>query len=146
MGLLAQLRGSHVSIDVDGEQKTGRLMGMQQLSAPGGAGYGSAYTKNYMSLLLDSGAMCNIDFARCAQITLMDQSLQNDVQQVLDTLLTANKQDMKSMVLGDNAVWLYCGCSVLYCVLYCVLYRTVAVLCRHLCSLRSRVNYVQYCI
>ncbi len=95
-GLLSQLQGARVSVDIGQKTVTGTVTGIETIKRQVGE---TILTSSYLSLLIEGNALQSFDIMEARQITLLDDNLKKDLQHLLDILITAKKKDLKKLTV-----------------------------------------------
>jgi hypothetical protein len=95
-GLLSQLQGAHVALEIGQKTVTGVVTGIETIKRQTNI---SAFDSTYLSLLVDGKTLQSFDVMEAKQITLLDDNLKKDLQHLLDVLIAAKKKDLKKLTL-----------------------------------------------
>jgi hypothetical protein len=95
-GLLSQVQGARVAIDIGQQTITGVVTGIETVKRQTGE---IVLDTTYVSLLVEGGALQSFDVMEAKQITLLDDNLKKDLQHLLDVLIAAKKKDLKKFTV-----------------------------------------------
>ena len=95
-GLLSQVQGARVAIDVGQKTITGVVTGIETVKRQTGE---IVLDTTYVSLLVEGRALQSFDVMEAKQITLLDDNLKKDLQHLLDVLIAAKKKDLKKFTV-----------------------------------------------
>ncbi len=97
---LTQLKGARIEVAIAGEKTTGSVIGIEPVTKTNAQG---GVTQSYkLVLYADGGRIVPVDLLEAQSLKLLDESLQRDLQRVLDIHLKAKYADRKSVVLNCN--------------------------------------------
>jgi len=95
-GLLSQMQGARVAIDIGQKTVTGTITGIETIKQQIGE---TIFDSIYLSLLVEGSTLQSFDVMEAKQITLLDDNLKKDLQHLLDVLITAKKKDLKKLTV-----------------------------------------------
>jgi hypothetical protein len=95
-GLLSQMQGARVAIDIGQKTVTGTVIGIETIKQQIGE---TIFDSIYLSLLVEGSTLQSFDVMEAKQITLLDDNLKKDLQHLLDVLITAKKKDLKKLTV-----------------------------------------------
>jgi hypothetical protein len=104
---LTQLKGARIEVTLAGEKVTGSVVGIEPVSRATPQG---GVTQSYKLILFaEGGRIVPVELLEAQSLRLLDESLQRDLQRVLDIHLKAKYADRKSVSLncvgeGERAV------------------------------------------
>lgn len=93
-GFLDQLRGTRVEVAAGGQTMRGTVMSARhELEQTRGG-------REYVSLLLESGEMRELELSPATSIRLLDAALQRDLQRYLSAVSASRSQELKTVNIG----------------------------------------------
>ncbi|RKZ42182.1 MAG: hypothetical protein DRQ49_02730 [Gammaproteobacteria bacterium] len=95
-GLLSQISGAHVAVEVGQKTITGIVTGIETIKRQVGD---ATLDSPYLSLLIEGGALQSFDIMETKQITLLDDNLKKDLQHLLDVLIATKRKDQKKLTV-----------------------------------------------
>jgi len=95
-GLLSQLQGARVAVEIGQETVKGIVTGIETVKRQMGK---LVFDCTYLSLLIEGGALQSFDVMEAKQIILLDENLKKDLQHLLDVLISAKKKDLKKLTV-----------------------------------------------
>jgi hypothetical protein len=95
-GLLSQLQGAQVAIDIGQDTVKGIVTGIETLKRKMNQ---SLVDRTYLSLLIENGGLQSFDVMEAKQITLLDENLKKDLQHLLNVLIATKKKDLKKLTV-----------------------------------------------
>jgi hypothetical protein len=101
-GLLSQIRGAQVRVDIGSQTVEGTITGIETITRKVDD---ETIWSQYLSLLTDGMTLQSFDLLEIKHITFLDASLQKDLQHLLDILIAAKKKDLKRLTIfarGDG--------------------------------------------
>lgn len=102
-GLLSQVKGARVRVEVGSTSVEGTVTGIETVTRRAD---GETLWSHHVSLLVDGASVQTFDLLEVKQLTFLDASLQQDLQHLLDILISAKKKDLKRLTIfarGDGA-------------------------------------------
>lgn len=94
-GLLAQLQGAHINIEIAQQQITGTVVGIETVKRQLEEGIVRSL---YISVLVGD-CLQSFDVMEAKQIKLLDENLKKDLQHLLDVLITSKKKELKKLTV-----------------------------------------------
>ncbi|MEK8016262.1 MAG: hypothetical protein VSS75_005290 [Candidatus Parabeggiatoa sp.] len=95
-GLLSQVQGARVAVEIGQETVKGMVTGIETVKRQMGE---MVLDCSYLSLLIEGGALQSFDVMEAKQIILLDENLKKDLQHLLDVLISAKKKDLKKLTV-----------------------------------------------
>ncbi|HIE02204.1 MAG TPA: hypothetical protein EYP59_18285 [Thiotrichaceae bacterium] len=95
-GLLSQVQGARVAVEIGQETVKGIVTGIETVKRQMGK---LVLDCTYLSLLIEGGALQSFDVMEAKQIILLDENLKKDLQHLLDVLISAKKKDLKKLTV-----------------------------------------------
>ncbi|HAI70509.1 MAG TPA: hypothetical protein DCM38_13860 [Gammaproteobacteria bacterium] len=95
-GLLSQVQGARVAVEIGQETVKGIVTGIETVKRQMGE---MVLDCSYLSLLIEGGALQSFDVMEAKQIILLDENLKKDLQHLLDVLISAKKKDLKKLTV-----------------------------------------------
>jgi hypothetical protein len=95
-GLLSQIRGAQVQVEVGSQTVEGTITGIETVTRKAGE---EMVWSQYLSLLTDGTTLKSFDLLEIKQISFLDVSLQKDLQHLLEILIAAKKKDLKRLTI-----------------------------------------------
>lgn len=95
-GLLSQVQGARVAVEIGQETVKGIVTGIETVKRQMGK---LVFDCSYLSLLIEGGALQSFDVMEAKQIILLDENLKKDLQHLLDVLISAKKKDLKKLTV-----------------------------------------------
>ncbi|WP_455205512.1 hypothetical protein [Kaarinaea lacus] len=99
VSLLGQIKGAQVTIELSSGEVTGKVMGLDQSKQEAD---GVVLTLEYLVLLVAGQEFHRYELSEIKKICLVDVSLRDELQHLLDVLFSANKKDMKQLSIFAN--------------------------------------------
>ncbi len=95
-GLLGQVKGASVAVELGGRRVEGKVAGIESVSRHRD---GATVHESHLSLLVDGTSLESFDLLECKSITFLDESLRKDLQHLLEILIAAKKKDLKRLTI-----------------------------------------------
>jgi hypothetical protein len=95
-GLLSQLQGAHVALEIEQQTVTGIIIGIETIKRQTEL---AAFDTTYLSLLVKGEMLQSFDMMEIQHITLLDDNLQKDLQHLLEVLIATKKKDLKKLTI-----------------------------------------------
>ncbi len=95
-GLLAQLQGAHIAVDIGSNIVTGTVTGIQTVKHQVSK---TILENTYVSLLVNEDSLQIFDLMEIKQITLLDENMKKDLQHLLGVLIATKKKDLKKLTV-----------------------------------------------
>jgi hypothetical protein len=95
-GLLAQVKGARVAVEVGGGRVEGTVTGTESVTRKEEK---AAVHTTYVNLLVDGASIRSFDLLEVKSLTFLDESLRKDLQHLLDILISAKKKDLKRLTI-----------------------------------------------
>lgn len=95
-GLLAQVKGARVTIDIAGRAVEGTVLGTEQVTRKEGD---VTLTGPRIALLIGGGTVQTYDLLEVKAINFIDDSLKRDLSHLLDVLISSKKKDLKKLTI-----------------------------------------------
>jgi len=95
-GLLSQISGAHVAVEVGQKTITGVVTGIETIKRQVGD---VTLDSPYLSLLVEGATLQSFDIMETKQITLLDDNLKKDLQHLLDVLIATKRKDLKKLTV-----------------------------------------------
>jgi len=95
-GLLRQVKGARVRIEIGGEPIEGTVAGLESVTRRFDQ---ETLTTERLVLLVDSGTLRAFDLLEIQRVTLLDDGLKQDLAHLLEILIGAKKKDLKRLTI-----------------------------------------------
>ncbi|PIE06339.1 MAG: hypothetical protein CSA75_00050 [Sorangium cellulosum] len=95
-GLVSQIKGARVRIDIGSHCVDGVVVGIEALSRQQSD---TTHWDRYLSLLVDGSALQTFDILQIKEIRFLDESLRKDLQHLLNILIAGKKKDLKRLTI-----------------------------------------------
>jgi hypothetical protein len=95
-GLLAQVKGARVRIEVGPRRVEGVVTGIEQVSRQIGD---AVVATTFVALLVDGESIQSFDLLEVKSLTFLDENLKKDLQHLLGVLIAAKKKDLKKLTI-----------------------------------------------
>ncbi|MFW5740834.1 MAG: hypothetical protein ACOC1F_10765 [Myxococcota bacterium] len=95
-GLIDQVKGARVSVQVGPDELEGLVAGIEAVSRTKGDAIAA---DKYLSLLVDGATLRSFDVLQIKRLTFLDESLQKDLGHLLSILIAAKKKDLKRLTI-----------------------------------------------
>jgi len=102
-GLLGQVKGAKVSVEIASRTVEGTVLGIEAVNRRDGD---LTITSNWLALLENGSTVQSFDLLEVRSITFVDESLRKDLQHLLDILISSKKKDLKKLTIfgsGEGA-------------------------------------------
>ncbi len=95
-GLLAQLKGARVAVELGPSRVEGLIAGIETVTRKTGD---TTSWDTLLTLLVDGGSLRTFDVLEIKSVSFLDEGLRKDLQHLLDILLSAKKKDLKKLTI-----------------------------------------------
>ncbi len=95
-GLLNQVKGARVAIEIGGKAVEGTVLGVETVARAIGE---SIINTPRVAILAQGSSVQSFDLLEVKSVTLLDESLRKDVQHLLDILISSKKKDLKKLTI-----------------------------------------------
>ncbi len=95
-GLLAEIKGARVAVQVAGERVEGLVMGIETVERRVDD---AVVQGHHLALLVGGTALRSFDLQDVAQLDFLDEELQQDLQHLLQVLIAAKRKDLKRLTV-----------------------------------------------
>jgi hypothetical protein len=95
-GLLSQLKGAQVEIEVGGKRHEGAITGVEAFTHGVGE---TAVSEHRLALLVDGASLRHVRLLDIKKLTFVDPHLRSDLQHLLDILIAAKKKELKRLTI-----------------------------------------------
>jgi len=95
-GLLSQVKGATVTIEVGSDKVAGEVVGIETVAHRAD---GETTWSHYLNLMVGGASLKTFALMDVKGITFEDESLRKDLRHLLDTLISAKKKDLKRLTI-----------------------------------------------
>jgi hypothetical protein len=95
-GLLTQVKGARVAVELGGRRVEGVVTGTETVTRKDPAG---VLTTHLVSLLVDGASLQSFDLLEMKSLTFLEEGLRKDLQHLLEILISAKKKDLKRLTI-----------------------------------------------
>ena len=95
-GLLAQLKGARVAVEVGGKRTEGVVTGTETVTRREGE---ATLSSNYLNLLVNGESIQSFDLLEVKSLSFLEEGLRKDLQHLLDILISGKKKDLKRLTI-----------------------------------------------
>ncbi len=95
-GLLAQVKGARVAVEVGGKRTEGVVTGTETVTRKEGE---ATLLSNYLNLLVKGESIQSFDLLEVKSLTFLEEGLRKDLQHLLDILISGKKKDLKRLTI-----------------------------------------------
>ena len=95
-GLLAEIKGARVAVDVAGERVEGLVTGIETTTRRVDD---AVVERHHLALLVDGSALRTFDLQDVARLEFLDGELQADLRHLLQVLIDAKRKDLKRLTV-----------------------------------------------
>jgi hypothetical protein len=95
-GLLSQVKGARVRVEVGSSEVEGAVTGIETVSRRNEQ---ETTWTSYLSLLVDGVSLQTYDLLEIKRLTFLDPTLQKDLQHLLEILISAKKKEVKRLTI-----------------------------------------------
>lgn len=95
-GLLNQVKGARVAVEIGGKSIEGAVLGIEWTTRKEGD---TAITSGRVALLVDGSTMQSYDLLEIRAIRFLDESLRKDLGHLLEILISSKKKDLKKLTI-----------------------------------------------
>jgi hypothetical protein len=95
-GLLKEIKGARVAVEVAGERVEGLVTGIETLERRLD---GETVEQHHLALLVDGAFLRTFDLQEVARLEFLDDELQKDLQHLLQVLIDAKRKDLKRLTV-----------------------------------------------
>jgi len=95
-GLLSQLKGAPIQVEVGSRKVEGVLTGIETVTRQEGL---ATVTANRLVVLIEGQSLQSFDLLEVKSVTLLSEGLRKDLSYLLDTLISAKKKDLKRLTI-----------------------------------------------
>jgi hypothetical protein len=95
-GLLAQVKGARVAVEVAGKRTEGVVTGTEAFMRKEGE---ATLQSNYLNLLVKGESLQSFDLLEVKSLTFLEEGLRKDLQHLLDILISGKKKDLKRLTI-----------------------------------------------
>ena len=99
-GLLAQVKGARVAVEVGGKRTEGVVTGTETVTRKEGQ---ATLQSNYLNLLVNGESLQSFDLLEVKSLTFLEEGLRKDLQHLLDILISGKKKDLKRLTIFSPA-------------------------------------------
>ena len=92
-GLLAQIKGARVAVEIGGRQLEGTVTGIEKVMDEEDE---IITPVHFLTLLINGDSLHTLDLRQIKKITLLDESLRHDLQHLLELLIATKKKKSKT--------------------------------------------------
>ena len=95
-GLLAEVKGARVAVEVAGERVEGLVMGIETVDRQVDD---AVVSQRHLALLIDGTSLRSFDLQAVAHLEFLDEELRADLQHLLQVLIDAKRKDLKRLTV-----------------------------------------------
>ena len=95
-GLLSQVKGAKVEIEIGSEKNTGIITGIEEVTK---SLDNTKLTSYLLTILVDGKSLKSYDVFEITSLTFLDENLQTDLAHLLEILITSKKKDAKKLTI-----------------------------------------------
>lgn len=93
-GLLGELKGARVSLEVAGRKVQGKVLGIETINR---RSYETMITDHRLILMMENSTVQSFDLLELQSLTFEEEKIQKEISHLLETLISSKKKDLKKL-------------------------------------------------